>query len=288
MRTIVSFTLILLCCCPAYSDSGVKFLAMETGAGPIGMGGTYTAYMAEPYSAAYNPAAIYGINSFSGSFGHDTYWKNRRFESGYISFKKGSIVYNVGLQFSEISDIEARQTATEDPDYYFDSPDLSLKFAGAFRINKIITAGLSVGWIFEKIDIYRGNAYAVDMGLIVKPKDNLTVGLSVLNVGTKMKINIDEYDIPTILRIGAVYDYQDFKPAVDFVYFDEEIHVHLGGEYKIKDMLFLRAGYRSGYDTKDISAGAGFVRRNIRIAYAFLPYKNKLGDSHIFGLTFSL
>ncbi len=288
MRIIFSIILILLYCLPAYSASGVKFLTLETGAGPVGMGGAYTAYTAEPYSAAYNPAAIYGLNSFSGSFGHDTYWIKRRFESGYVSFKKGSIVYNVGLQFAEISDIEARQTATEDPDFYFDSPDLSLKFAGAFRINKKITAGLSLGWIFEKIETYRGSAYTADLGLIIAPRPELTVGLSVLNIGTKMKINIEEYDIPTTLRLGAVYNYQNFKPAVDFVYFDKSMYVHLGGEYKIKDMLFLRAGFRTGYDTKDISAGAGFVRRNIRIDYAFLPYKNSLGDSHIFSLTFSL
>lgn len=288
MRIIIFLILILFCCLPAFSASGVKFLALETGAGPVGMGGAYTAYMAEPYSAAFNPAAIYGINSLSGSFGHDTYWKNRRFESGYLSFKKGKIVYNIGLQFAEVSDIEARQFNSAEPDYTFSSPNLSLKFAGAFKINKTITAGLSLGWIFEKIETYRGNAYTADLGLIITPRSDLTVGLSVLNIGTKMKINIEEYNIPTTLRLGAVYNYRDLKPAVDFVYFDKSMYIHLGGEYKIKDMLFLRAGYRIGYDTKDISAGAGFVRRNIRIDYAFLPYKNKLGDSHIFSLTFSL
>lgn len=288
MRIIFSLILVLLYCLPAYADSGVKFLSLETGAGPVGMGGAFTAYTAEPYSAAYNPAAIFGIKSMSGSFGHDTYWKNRRFESGYVSFRKGPIVYNVGLQFSEVSDLEARQTATVDSDYNFSSPNLSLKFAGAFKINKTITAGLSLGWIFEKIDFYRGSAYTADLGLIVKPRPDLTVGLSVLNIGTKMKINVEEYSIPTTLRVGAVYNYQNFKPALDLVYFDNNMYLHFGGEYKIKDILFLRAGFRTGYDTKDISAGAGFVRRNIRIDYAFLPYKNKLGDSHIFSLTFSL
>lgn len=288
MRIIFSIFIILSCCLPVYSASSVKFLALETGAGPIGMGGAYTAYTAEPYSAAFNPAAIYGINSMSGSFGHDTYWENRRFESGYVSFKKGPIVYNVGLQFSEISGIEARQGPTEDPDFLFDSPDLSLKFSGAFKINNKITAGLAVGWIFEKIETYRGNAYVADVGLIIKPRPDLTIGLSFLNSGTGLKLRGKTNDIPTILRFGAVYNYRNFKPAIDLVYFDEKAHFHIGGEYKIKNMLFLRAGYRTGYDTKDFSAGAGFIRRNIRVDYAFLPYKNNLGDSHIFSLTFSL
>ncbi len=263
-------------------------MSLETGAGPIGMGGAYTAYTAEPYSAAYNPAAIYGINSVSGSFGHDTYWKDRRFESGYLSFKKGSIVYNIGLQFAEISNIQARQTASEDPDFTFDSQNLSLKFSGAFKISEKITAGLSLGWIFEKISTYRDNAYAADLGLIVTPSSDLTIGLSVLNIGTKIQIDSVESNIPTTLRLGAAYKFKNFKPALDIVYFDNNMYTHFGGEYFIKEILVLRAGYRTGYDTKDFSAGAGFIRRNIRIDYAFLPYKNKLGESHIFSLTFSL
>jgi hypothetical protein len=288
MRIIFLIILVLLLCLPAHSNTGVKFLALETGAGPVGFGGAFAAYTAEPYSAAYNPAAIYGINSLSGSFGHDTYWTDRRFESGYVSFKKGPVVYNVGLQFSEISDIEARQTASEDPDFYFNSPDLSLKFSGAFKISEKITVGLAMGWIFEKIETYRGNAYVGDLGLIIAPRSDLTVGLSMQNYGTGLKINNKTHDLPLIFRLGTAYSYRNFKPAIDFVYFDEKIHTHFGGEYKIKDMFFLRAGYRSGYDSKDISAGAGFVRRNIRVDYAFLPYKNNLGDSHIFSLTFSL
>ncbi|MCP4705773.1 MAG: hypothetical protein GY865_14335, partial [candidate division Zixibacteria bacterium] len=244
MRIIICIIIILMYCLPAFADSGVKFLSLETGAGPIGMGGAFTAYEAEPYSAVYNPAAIYGINSVSGSFGHDTYWKKRRFESGFVSFKKGSIVYNVGLRFAEISDIEARQGATVDPDYKFDSQNMSLKFTGAFKISRAVTAGLSLGWAFEKITIYRDNAFTADLGLIVKPLSDLTLGLSVLNIGTKMNLNIEEYNIPTTLRFGAKYNYKNIKPALDIVYFDDNMYLHFGTEYKIKDLMFLRAGYR--------------------------------------------
>ncbi|MCP4705772.1 MAG: hypothetical protein GY865_14330, partial [candidate division Zixibacteria bacterium] len=243
MRIIICILIILIYCLPAFADSGVKFLSLETGAGPIGMGGAFTAYEAEPYSAVYNPAAIYGINSVSGSFGHDTYWKKRRFESGFVSFKKGSIVYNVGLRFAEISDIKAFDG---DGNYLYDfnSYDLSLKFTGAFKINRAVTAGLSLGWAFEKITIYRDNAFTADLGLIVKPRSDLTLGLSVLNIGTKMNLNIEEYNIPTTLRFGAKYNYKNIKPALDIVYFDDNMYLHFGTEYKIKDLMFLRAGYR--------------------------------------------
>jgi hypothetical protein len=103
-----------------------------------------------------------------------------------------------------------------------------------------------------------------------------------------MKINLDKYDIPTAVRFGVSYDLKKFLPVMDLVYYEDKLRVHIGGELSIRSILFLRAGYRSGYDSKDLSAGAGFEKRNIRIDYAFLPFKNELGDSHIFSLTFSL
>jgi hypothetical protein len=269
--------------------SGVQFLSLESGARPIGMGGAFTSITADPHAGAYNPAASSGIEVLTGSFGHNTYWKNRRFETGFLSFPKGSFVFNVGLQYSEVKDIEARQSATSEPDYYFNSPDFSIKAGFSYPIIDIVQAGFSLGWVFEKIDTYRGHAFSADLGVLVTPIPRMNVGLSVMNLGTKMKINLEEYEMPVITRFGVSYQLDKFIPAADFVYYDSDLRFHLGGEYVINEVLFLRAGYRSGYDTKEISAGAGFAMRNFRIDYAFLPYdEDDLGDSHIFTLTFSL
>lgn len=289
MRMLFILVLCLVLSASAFGASGVQFLSLECGARPIGMGGAFTSIMSDPHSAGYNPAASYGVNVLTGSFGHNTYWENRRFETGYLSFPKGPFVFNFGLQYSEIKDIEARESATSEPDYYFNSPDLSVKAGLSYRVIDIVYAGISLGWIFEKIDTYRGNAFAADVGVMVTPIPRLNLGMAVLNVGTKMKINREEFDMPVITRFGVSYNLDKFIPALDFVHYDGDLRFHLGGEYVIKEVLFLRAGYRSGYDSKEISAGAGFAMRNFRVDYAFLPdSQDGLGDSHIFTLTFSL
>jgi hypothetical protein len=53
-------------------------------------------------------------------------------------------------------------------------------------------------------------------------------------------------------------------------------------------MFSVRAGYMSGYDTKDFTMGASFGYRNIIVDYAFVPFGHNLGNSHLFNLTFTL
>lgn len=185
VRIFLTFCLCFLISTTAFGFSGVQFLSLESGARPIGMGGAFTSVSADPHAGAYNPAASYGVKVLTGSFGHNTYWENRRFETGYLSFPKGSFVFNVGLQYSEVRDIEARQSPTSEPDYYFNSPDFSLKAGLSYPIVDIVHAGFSLGWIFEKIDTYRGHAFSADLGVLVTPVPRLNLGLSVLNLGNE-------------------------------------------------------------------------------------------------------
>jgi hypothetical protein len=158
----------------------------------------------------------------------------------------------------------------------------------AVRIHEKFAAGFSGGWLLDKIDTYRGGAFSYDVGVVVFPIPDMTIGLSALNRGSKISINNLKYRAPLTYRFGITYDFKEFQPAFDLVEIDETVHAHAGVEFKIAEMLFPRFGLRTKYDTKGISAGVGFKKRNFRIDYAFQPYKNKLNDSHLFNLTFTL
>ena len=69
---------------------------------------------------------------------------------------------------------------------------------------------------------------------------------------------------------------------------DYEAHLHLGAEGRLHELFQLRAGYMFNYDSKNITAGASFTKRNFAVDYAFVPYENDLGTSHIINLTFRL
>ncbi|HDL04637.1 MAG: hypothetical protein DRP46_05955 [Candidatus Zixiibacteriota bacterium] len=268
-------------------ESGIKMLTAEAGARSVGMGGAFSAVTADPYSAAYNPASTWGITEVTGSFGHNTYWENTRIETGYLSFHKRSTVITAGVQFASIDDLEGRTGPTTDY-YEFGAHDVSIKVGAAFELEPKYILGFSIGWMYEKIDVEEGSAFNFDLGLLMQPYPDLNIGLAVLNFGSTVKLIDESYDLPRTYRGGIAYTYHDFTPSADLVYLDDDLYVHLGGEYKLYEKFFIRSGYRIGYDTKDFSAGAGFVRRNFRIDYAYLPYKSGLNDSHLINLTFEI
>lgn len=273
----------------ATAGTSARFLAVEPGARPVGMGGAFTSITGDPYAAAYNPAAVFGVENLSGSVGHNTYWENTSLQSGYVIFEKRSIAFNAGIQYAEIGDIEARgDTPTEDPLYLFESQDVSFKAGAAFRVHRNVAVGFSAGWVFEKIDNYRDYALFGDLGILVTPTENLNIGASALYLGQKLKLDLIEYDLPAAYRFGASYKISDALIAADIVNEDDDNHLHLGAEYGIASQFFLRTGYRTGYDSRDISFGVGFAHRNFRFDYAYLPYSDKLDDSHLINLTFTL
>ncbi|UCD93784.1 MAG: PorV/PorQ family protein [Candidatus Zixiibacteriota bacterium] len=277
--------LVLLTGLPAESTVGLKMLSAEAGARAVGMGGAFSAVPGDPYSAAYNPAATWGVEGISGSFGYNTYWENTRIETGYISFFKRAAVITAGVQFAAVDDMEGRTAFTEDF-YPFSAHDISFKLGASFELDKNYYLGFSLGWIMEKIDQYDGSAVNFDMGLLVQPRENLNIGFAVVNFGGTVKLLSESVDLPTTYRGGVSYAYRQFNTAADLAMLDGDIYVHFGEEFTLKDMLFIRAGYRFGYDTKDFSAGLGFSKRNFRIDYAFLPFGGGLSDSHLFNLTF--
>ncbi len=289
MRKYFALAILLIIPVQVMAGTGARFLTVESGARPVGMGGAFTAVTGDPYSAAYNPAAVFGVKNLSGSFGHNTYWDNTRIHTGYVIFEKRSIAFNAGIQFAEISDIEAYgSTPTDDPLYLFESQNVLFKGGASFKVHHRVAVGFSAGWVVEKIDSYRDYALNGDFGVLVDAGRGINVGASVLYFGQKLQLETEETDLPTTYRFGASYKISNFLGAADLVSEDGDTHIHLGGEYNLVDGLSLRAGYRTNYDTRDFSAGVGFTHRNFRIDYAFLPYSDNIDDSHLINLTFTL
>ncbi len=284
---ILSVLFAMLAVSSSFGEVGLKLLTVEMGARPAGMGGAFTSVSGDPISAAYNPAATWGIKTVSGSFGYNTHWENTQLETGYLSLGKESIVFTAGVQYGGVSDIEGRQNPTADY-YSFAAHDINLKLGAAFELDKKSYLGIAVGMMYEKIKENDGMAFNFDLGLLVEATPDIMVGLAVLNFGSTIKLVDEPYDLPTTYRGGASYTYGPSLTSADIVYLDSDIYFHLGEEFKLTDEFILRAGYRVGYDSRDFSAGFGFSKRNFRIDYSFMPYKNELNDSHLFNLTFSI
>ncbi|UCD18057.1 MAG: PorV/PorQ family protein, partial [Candidatus Zixiibacteriota bacterium] len=264
---------------PAFSLSGLRLLTVESGARPAGMGGAFSAVAQDPSSFAYNPAAVYGLQGLNGTLGHNTHWENVSIETGYISFTKRDVTISTGLQFGRVGELQGRNDTVPSSDYIpFDAHDISFKAGASYEFEKNVILGFSLGWMFEKIDMYRGSAFNFDIGMLFRVMPYLNVGASVLNIGSTLQLRDRAFDIPTTIRAGASYRYDKLRAVLDLIMFDDDkdegmdLRTHFGAEYRLIPDFTLRAGYRLGYESKSLSAGLGFSKRNFRIDYAFLPY----------------
>ena len=277
------------------ADDGLALMKIEHGARPAGMASAVVSLIDDPNGVAYNPASIVGLDAFTASFGHTSYWENVRLESGYFAMNLSRRVFlHGGIRFAVIDEIEQRLLPTLEPENYFDAHDVSFKSGASYRISEKVSVGLSMGWFIEKIEGWRGSAFNADFGFLVMPNPHLNLGASVTNLGGDFQLEKSgqpgsrDISLPTRYTAGASYTWEKYTGAADVVIVDDEAHLHLGAEGRLHELFQLRAGYMFNYDSKNITAGASFTKRNFAVDYAFVPYENDLGTSHIINLTFRL
>lgn len=279
------------------AQDGLALMKVESGGRPAGMGGAFVSVAGDPLSASYNPAGAVGTKRFTVSFGHNQYWENIRIESGFFSAPMSERFYiHGGIVFAAVDKIERRLGPTSEPEGYFDAHDVSFKAGLAYEFNSILSAGLSAGWFLEEIESYQGSALDFDFGLLAKPTPEITVGVSGSNLGSSFTLKRGgltdprEISLPTTYRFGGSYKYRQYLGAADLVIVDDKTHLHLGAEANVYSRIVLRSGYMSGYDAKSFSAGASFLvpRYRLIVDYAFVPYSEGLGTTHLFNLTVGL
>jgi len=294
-RVLVVVLLMFVPAVSAFGQDGLALMKVETGARETGMAGAAVSLSGEPNAVFYNPAAAAGTKRFALSFGHNSYWENIRIETGYFVGNLGDrTAVHGGIRYGAVDNLESRLIPSTEPDALFSAYDVSFKGGLSFEATQKLAFGLALGWYIEKIDIYRGSAFNIDFGTLYRASPQLSLGASVTNLGSTLSLatsgkpGSEDISLPTTYRFGGSYRYQKYLGAADVVIVDDEFHLHLGAEADLHEAFAVRAGYMFGYDTKNLTAGVSFTHRNVTVDYAFVPYSNDLGTSHLFNLTFTL
>jgi hypothetical protein len=274
---------------PAGADTGMRNMLNLTGARQVAMGETAVLHDADPFNLEYNPAAIIGLTKGRVGFSYNSFIQDRNNNALAAIFPVKSVICGIHARLAGVGDIEVRQSPTTEPDYIAGSHDFALKAFAAYKILPRLQAGISAGWLMEKIDVDRASIASIGFGAVYYAPYDIAFHASVSNLAGKITYITQKDDPPTIYRAGAAYQRGPGRVAADYVSIKSgEGRLHMGGEYLIQQILFLRAGYQIGYDNRNFSAGVGFVYMNFRIDYAFVPYKSDLGNSHQFTLIYAI
>ena len=210
------------------------------------------------------------------------------------SFSLWNIPVAMAVQTTSISDIEIRLTPGE-PISKFNAHYFMANISTGYEIFSNLSAGISVKYIYEELFTDNSNGIGFDFGLYYKDLiDGLNIGASYRQVGSMNDLRNEPSPLPENLRLGASYNFA-FKPlsadlqlACGYLKYSkaDENHLQFAGEILIKKSLALRCGYVTGFDSKNLTAGAGINWGRFNFDYAFMPYKYDLGNSHTISVSY--
>ena len=156
-------------------------------------------------------------------------------------------------------------------------------FLSAGVTGKYLTRNTSL----DGVSVRRGHGFGADFGLLVVPHDRARIALTLQDAfDTKLVYTEGAGTVlayPRSLRLGA--SYRVLKDAI--VALDLDGRYHLGAEYRILDLLALRAGLQEDPDGGDgvtTSFGAGIKYGVFRFDYARVDHP-VLGSTNHFGLS---
>ncbi len=275
---------------------GASFLDIPVGAGPAALGSAYTALATNAYAPVWNPAGLarLGGNELAGQ--HLSYLDTLHYE--YASFvhpfaKNHDSGTQRGIGFSvqylgsgDITGRDGGGTVTGDFSSYYASYNL----AYGQTISDKLALGVTGKIIRAKLDDVSASAYAADVAALYELSEKARLGLSVVNMGSKLKFISEGDSLPLAVKLGGAWSPNSrYLASSEVVYRKSGLaSLHLGGQWRPTDVVALRVGYRT--DTSEelsalagFSTGVGLYVWGQEFAYAWSPY-GELGDTHYLSL----
>ena len=293
MKALSKYLIVLiLAASSAYSqndgagNTGLAFLKLGVTSRAISMGEAVVSNINDAAATHYNPAALFNGSKGNIMFMHNEQVLGVRTEFLAAKIKMNKFAFGLSVNNTAVDDIEVREIPGESVEK-FSAQNYSMGLSVGYRVNEMLTLGMTGKFLFEKIYIDNASGFAFDFGGLYV-KDKLSLGLAISNLGSMSELRSESTKLPSSVRGGASYiipvtglESLLRVSAEGYKVLDGgKFHTHTGAEFLYKDFLALRVGYQSGYENKSITTGIGLIYKAINLDYAFVPYKFSQGSSH--------
>ena len=263
--------------------TAAPFLKIGVGGRALAMGEAYATRAEDVTGLFWNPAGLANLNNRQIVLNHFDYIADLSYVFGGIAIPFPSLG-TFGFSFSYLGMPEIERTTIQFPDGNGEKVAAN-SFAAGLSFARSLTDRFSIGgsikYVKENIWHCHSSAVAFDIGVLYHTIfKNLTIGMSISNFGTDLKMNgrdlliqhdiseqvagnnqninanldTDKYPLPILFRVGIssnlakdffAMEKYDFIIAVDAVHpNDNREYLNLGSEIKLYDLIALRAGYR--------------------------------------------
>lgn len=296
MKKIILFVFILSTYISAQTagQSGLSFLKLGFGARNVAMGDLGVVNSGDVTSLNYNPAMLSRFSSPEILFTHNQWIEDTRSEYLGVSFKLLGLPWAVGVNTTTISGIEVR-TRPGEAEGKFNANYFAGSLSTGLGITKDISAGVTVKYLYEGLLSDESNGLGFDLGLLYEsPVEGLSFGAAFRNLGSMNGLRKEATKLPADFRLGALYSdlLNDLNSSftlgaeVQKYLVAKDTHINFGGEFLYDDLIALRAGYQTGFESKGFTAGLGLKYYNLFFDYAYTPFLLNLGASHTISLKF--
>jgi len=296
-RPVLPLILVLLLCSVLSGvrsePVGMAYLKIGAGADAVGMGDAVVSHVDGPTATYWNPGALGFLPGLQVGMVHNESFLSVRQEFAGLVRNLGR--WSVGASFNGTwTDNLTAYSDSGDSIGYFGYYGYAAALSGGYRLNDTWGVGGSVKLIQEAIDVWSVSGVAFDLGLQARELlPRLDAGVSMLHLGPSLKYVQESFALPLTVQGGLTYHLG--LPALGAEALlvaelrkirKEDASLHIGIEYRLQQAVQLRAGYRTGLDTEDVSLGLGFRRGRLQADYAYVPFGEELGNQHRIGLTY--
>ena len=269
------------------------FLNIGIGAKAGGMGGAFVGLADDPSAIYWNPAGLTQLGCPQIMFVHNQWAQDIRYEYlGYALPIDPKNTVAAAVMFLHMGEILGYDE-NDKPTSFFSAYDAAMLLGYSRKISSHLSLGWTAKGILEKLEDQKAQALAFDLGLFYDSYI-LSFGLSLRNLGTKLKFIEKEHSLPTDLRVGiafkALNNHLLLSTDIDFLN-DTPPGIQQGIEYNFQNVLFIRSGIeyktqnQSGGGSTKPAIGGGIRISKFQFDYTYSSVKS-LGNLHNFSLIY--
>ena len=236
-----------------------------------------------------NPASLFSDKKFEASCSYISRFGELRYSSLLLLYNRNWFHITGAFFIGGVSDIEARQSPTDRPDYLFSSRDIEYSLTVSATPWRFLSVGATAKGIYEKLSVYDARGSAFDIGLLVSHRW-VSFGVAVQNYGGSSRFEQYYFELPLTYKAAiSVYPRDDISLLFGFTKPDYASGVeNVAVEYTYRHILSLRGAYIIGGDSQRFAFGLGVLLGMFSFDYGYGYSASVLGDTYTLGVNFAL
>ena len=208
----------------------------------------------------FNPAALSYINHSHLAVGYErTFSGIEGLHNIMLGYARPLFWGALGIQLSEFGFSEQKEQA------------VTISYGSHFNESFKFGLGADI-YVIDNERTGRNYAFGVNFGLLGKLYKKWSMGVFAHNINRPKFGSDEQAELPPELRAGLSYEpFEGILSEVDFSIKDDDLRIHLAGEFELFDVLYLRSGVKT--NPMVVAGGAGIVYQFIRFDYSaeFIP-----------------